>query len=111
MVNPYKCAGLAECGRSRRPSLYLHGLKTCAKLYAYWETYDLYLYTCIDNLVQEAYNNNRYTEKNIRISMNYNKLIHLLVLIVDLYLFRSPVGVTKRILHRGTVGTTKLILI
>ena len=78
-----------------RPPLYLHGLKTRAKLYAQWETYDLYLYTCIDNLVQEAYNNNRYTETDIRIFMNsYNELIHLLVLIVDLYLFRSPVGVT-----------------
>ena len=108
-----------------RPFLYLHGLKTCAKLYDYWETYDLYLYTCIDNLVQEEYNNNRYTETNIRISMNsYNKLIHLLVLIADLYLFRSPVGVIELTLYRGTcryyrtytytevpIGTIELILV
>ena len=29
---------------------------------------------------------------------SYNKLIHILVLIADLYLFRSPVGVTELIL-------------
>ena len=88
--------------RGRHP-LYLHRLKTRAKLYAYWETYDLYLYTCIDNLVQEAYNSNRYTKTDIRIFMNSsNKLMHLLVLIVDLYLFRSPLGVIELILYRGT---------
>ena len=31
---------------------------------------------------------------------SYNKLIHTLVLIVDLYLFRSPVGVAEFILVR-----------
>ena len=29
---------------------------------------------------------------------SYNKLIHLFVLITDLYLFKSPVGVTELIL-------------
>ena len=56
--------------------------------------------------------------------ISYNKLIHLLVLIADLYLFRSPVGVTELILYRGTrryyrtytytevpVGTIELILV
>ena len=65
---------------------------------------------------------------------SYNKLIQILVRIADLYLFRSPVGVTKLIvililladlyLYRGTcrsyitytymevpVGTTELILV
>ena len=38
------------------------------------------------------------TVTDIRICMNsYNKLIHILVLIVDLYLFRSTVGVTELI--------------
>ena len=31
---------------------------------------------------------------------SYNKLIHILILIVDLYLFRSPIGVTELILVR-----------
>ena len=31
---------------------------------------------------------------------SYNKLIHILVLVADLYLFRSPVGVTELILVR-----------
>ena len=36
---------------------------------------------------------------DIRIFMNsYNKLIHILILITDLCLFRFPVGVTKLIL-------------
>ena len=51
---------------------------------------------------------------------SYNKLIHLLVLIVDSYLFRSPVGVTELILvhievpvvtTEVPVVTTELILI
>ena len=68
---------------------------------------------------------------------SYNKLIHILVLIADLYLFRYPIGVTDLILvrryplelqslylYKGTrryyraytcteepVGTTELILI
>ena len=44
-------------------------------------------------------NNNRYTETDITIFMNsYTKLIHILVLIADLYLFRSHVGVTELML-------------
>ena len=36
----------------------------------------------------------------------YNKLIHILVLIANLYLFRSPIGVTELILvWRYPVGT------
>ena len=55
---------------------------------------------------------------------SYNKLIHLLVLIADLYLFRSPIGVIKLTLYRGTcryyrtytytevpIGTIELILV
>ena len=55
---------------------------------------------------------------------SYNKIIYLLVLITDLYLFRSLVGVTELILYRGTrryyrtyiytevpVGTIELILV
>ena len=34
VVNPYKCVGPAVCGCFRRLLLYLHGLKTRAKLYA-----------------------------------------------------------------------------
>ena len=38
----------------------------------------------------------------------YNKLIHILVLIANLYLFRSPVGVTELILvWRYPVDTTE----
>ena len=46
------------------------------------------------------------TEKDIqkqisKLFMNsYNKLMHILVLIADLYLFRSPVGVIELILVR-----------
>ena len=50
---------------------------------------------------------------------SYNKLIHILVLIADLYLFKSPVGVIEFILvpiaslylFRSSVGVTKLILV
>ena len=50
---------------------------------------------------------------------SYNKLTHILVLIEDLYLFRSPVGVTELIpvliadlyLFRSLVGVTELILV
>ena len=46
----------------------------------------------------------------------YNKLIHILVLIADLYLFRSPVGVTELILVRRyyrayTCTYSRLILV
>ena len=33
---------------------------------------------------------------------SYNKLVNILVLIADLYLFRSPIGVTELILYRDT---------
>ena len=47
---------------------------------------------------------------------SYNKLIHLLVLIADSYLFRSPVGhilvlITDLYLFRSPVGVIELILI
>ena len=56
--------------------------------------------------------------------ISYNKFIHLIVLITDLYLFRSLIGVTELILYEGThryyrtytyievpVGTIELILV
>ena len=56
---------------------------------------------------------------------SYNKLIHILVLIADLYVFESPVGVIELIYLYGSthryyrayaytkvpVGTTELILV
>ena len=43
---------------------------------------------------------------------SYNKLIHILVLIAELYLFRSPVGVTEAYTFTEVpVDTTELILV
>ena len=53
--------------------------------------------TCINALI--FYYKKHLIITDIRIFMNsYNKLIRILILIVDLYLFKSPVGVTELIL-------------
>ena len=54
--------------------LYLHGLKTRAKLYASWEKYDLYRNTCTITLLQGAYNSNRYAVIYIYIYIYQNFL-------------------------------------
>ena len=57
------------------------------------------------------------TVTNIRIFMSsYNKLIRLLVLIANLYLFKFPIGyilvlIVDLCLFRSPVGVTELILI
>ena len=57
------------------------------------------------------------TVADIIIFLNsYNELIHKLVLMADLYLFRSPVGhilvlIAKLYLFKFPVGVTELILI
>ena len=80
-----------------RPPLYLHGLKPVLS-FTLCGKHITYTYT---NALMRTYSkrNNRYAEADIRIFMNsYTKLIHILVLIADLYLFRSHVEVIELML-------------
>ena len=83
--------------------LYLHGLKTRAKLYAQWETYVVCIYILKHKTITD-----------IRIFMHsYNELIPLLMLITDLCLFGSPIGVTElitRAYYKAYTDTSYLIL-
>ena len=86
----------------RRPSLYLHGLKPVLS-FTLSGKHMTYTYTHALILIY----NKHITVTDIRICMNsYSKLIHILVLIADLYLSRFPEGVTE-----VPVGTTKLMLV
>ena len=82
-----------------RPPLYLHGLKPVLS-FTLCGKHITYMYT---NALMRTYskhnNNNRYTEADIRIFMNsYTKLIHILVLIAVLYLFKSHIEVIELML-------------
>ena len=80
----------------RRPSLYLHRLKPMLSLTFSGKRIT---YTCTKTHLQKAYNINIYIVADIIMFMNsYSKLIHILVLIADLYLSRSLVGVMELIL-------------
>ena len=80
----------------RRLLLYLHGLKP---VLSFMLSGKHMTYTCINALI--FYYRKHLTKIDVKIFMNlYNKLIHILVLIADLYLFRSSVGVTELILIR-----------
>ena len=78
------------------PPLYLHGLKTRAKLYAYWETY-LITYTGTHAFILN--HNKHITVPDIGIFMNsYNRFTYIIILVTNLCLFRSLVYGTELIL-------------
>ena len=77
-----------------RPPLYLHGLKP---VLSFTLSGKHMTYTYIHALI--LFYSKHITVTNIRICMNsYSKLIHILVLIADLYLSKFPLGVIELIL-------------
>ena len=81
------------------PSLSLHGLKPELS-FTLSGKHITYTYThALIHTYSKHNNNNRHTEADIRIFMNSStNLIHILVLIAYLYLFRSHVGVIELML-------------
>ena len=80
----------------KRLLLYLHGLKTLAKLYAQWETY---LITYTDTHAFILNHNKHITVSDIIIFMNsYNTFTCIIILVSNLCLFRYLVYDTELIL-------------
>ena len=84
-----------------RPPLYLHGLKLVLSLMLSGK-HMTYTYTLALILIYSKHIIVTDIQKQIlEFFMNsYNKLIHILVLTVDLYLFRYPIGVIEVIFVR-----------
>ena len=82
-----------------RPPLYLHGLKPELS-FTLSGKHLTYMYThALIHTYSKHNNNHRYTEADIRIFVNsYTNLIHILVFLADLYLFKSQVGVIELML-------------
>ena len=99
MIDPSSVLAQQYVEDHGRPPLYLHGLKP--KLSFMLSGKHLtYMYThALIHTYRKHNSNNRYTEADIRIFMNsYTNLIHILVLLAYLYLFKSHVGVIEHML-------------